>query len=397
MITFRNPLHPYVHELTDFATANSTNETLVVVPIAPELFLETHVGWMIVTALVIGTAALIGTLGNVLALRTCGNVLSSTLLGGHGGAVAGRRVLMENADLCEWIASFCAPACMSSMWNMCAISMNRYVLICKPHLYPRIYTFKSSILCCVGIWLLAHLLCMPNHVGWGRHRFSYEYYICTFDIVTHTYGIFYIMTGVIIPLVGVLFGYTAIFMKVHSVKKQIRNHQQSLLVGNKRVSIPTTPGGAVVVAGTATEEGAPNGVADTATEKPKKRPQKPGFTVDDVKLAKTLFAAFLIFLICWLPFAIFVVSHDPDEIPRWLYVIAIIMAHGNSAVNPILYGLTNERFRDGYRTILGLDRRAVGDKNIAAKRSMTYGHGLLPDTNSAGASIRTHSRRESAV
>ncbi|OWA51757.1 putative Melatonin receptor type 1A [Hypsibius exemplaris] len=368
----------------------------------PYLYLEHHFGWMVVTALVIGLAAVVGTLGNILiilavccvrTLRTCGNIFVVNLSLADMivtvfidpmnvvGAVAGRRVLMEDPVLCEWVASFCAPACMSSMWNMCAISLNRYVLICKPHLYPTIYTVKSSIACCLFIWLLAHLLCMPNHIGWGQNRFNQEYYLCSFDMVTHTYGIFYIMTGVIIPLVGVLFGYTAIFLKVRSVKMQIRQHQKSL--ATKTTTTETT-----------------TGVNDAAAEVKKKRPQKPGFTVDDVKLAKTLFAAFLVFLICWLPFALFVLAHEPDAIPRWIYVIAIIMAHGNSAVNPILYGMTNEKFREGYRTILGLNRRVEDGKS--ARRDQTFGHGMLPDATSMGASTRVgrtsvDSRKDSRV
>ena len=39
-------------------------------------------------------------------------------------------------------------------------------------------------------------------------------------------------------------------------------------------------------------------------------------------------------------------------------MIAIILAHGNSSINFILYGLTNERFRQGYRYVLGLQKDA---------------------------------------
>ena len=60
----------------------------------------------------------------------------------------------------------------------------------------------------------------------------------------------------------------------------------------------------------------------------------------------------------------FVLAHNPREIPGWLFVIAVIMAHGNSAVNPILYGMSNERFREGYRSVLGCTRRS---RSVAAE------------------------------
>ena len=73
---------------------------------------------------------------------------------------------------------------------------------------------------------------------------------------------------------------------------------------------------------------------------------------------------------CWildlsrLPFALFVLAHQPKVIPKWLYVVAIIMAHGNSAVNPILYGLTNKKFRDGYRKVLGMKSSIVPNPRL---------------------------------
>jgi hypothetical protein len=88
--------------------------------------------------------------------------------------------------------------------------------------------------------------------------------------------------GVLIPLVGVLFGYTSIFLKVRAVKAQIRLHQQSVLISRAAADASSQP-----------ED------EDTKKIKKKTRPQKPGFTHDDVKLAKTLFAAFLVFFICW--------------------------------------------------------------------------------------------------
>jgi hypothetical protein len=88
------------------------------------------------------------------------------------------------------------------------------------------------------------------------------------------------MMGVIIPLIGVLFGYTAIFLKVRSVKRMVRHHQQGF---RKRISNSILN---------------PNAPAATSFAQPA-RSQKPGFTQDDVKLAKTLFAAFLVFFVCW--------------------------------------------------------------------------------------------------
>lgn len=46
--------------------ASSFNDTMVLVTEHVYLYLEDHVGWMVITAVIIGLAAIIGTLGNVL-------------------------------------------------------------------------------------------------------------------------------------------------------------------------------------------------------------------------------------------------------------------------------------------------------------------------------------------
>ena len=83
-------------------------------------------------------------------------------------------------------------------------------------------------------------------------------------------------------MTGVLFGYAKIFMKVSGVKLQLRQHQQRVLDASANF------------AGTASE-----GIPDSQSNAKRQRQKKPGYTRDDVKLAKTLFAAFIVFLICW--------------------------------------------------------------------------------------------------
>ncbi|GAU92524.1 hypothetical protein RvY_04595 [Ramazzottius varieornatus] len=373
----------------------------------PMLYLERAENYplMVITTLLLSLSAIIGTLGNLLiigaicmvrSLRTTGNifvlnlaladVVVTLLIDPFNavGAAAGRHVLMHNFTLCNFVASVCAPACLSSMWNMCAISINRYFFICKSPLYPRIFTVRNSILCCLLIWVMSHLFHLPNHTGWGMDRFNHDYYLCTFDIVVHSYAIFYIMMGVIIPLIGVLFGYTSIFIKVRGVRSKLRQHRMKQLV--QPASGPTDRGSKLVpTQSTSMNENSASEIQEARTAlagRRTRRPPKADFKSEDVKLAKTLFAAFLVFFLCWLPFALFVLAHQPKEIPGWMYVLAIIMAHGNSAVNPILYGLTNENFRNGYRMVLGMRGNSVNDaKGRTVSRSdkrTPADHGSMP-------------------
>ena len=70
-----------------------------------------------------------------------------------------------------------------------------------------------------------------------------------------------------------------------------------------------------------------------------------------------------------LPTVFLIIAHNPPSVPGWIYVLmGTIMAHGNSAVNPILYGFSNEKFREGYRQVLTCGRHS-GQISDAASTS----------------------------
>jgi hypothetical protein len=79
--------------------------------------------------------------------------------------------------------------------------------------------------------------------------------------------------GVLVPLVGVLFGYAGIFRKVRSVKLQMRQHRLR------------QPANAIK--------------AEIAPQDSHDAPPLNNFNQDDIRLAKTLFLAFLVFFVCW--------------------------------------------------------------------------------------------------
>ena len=71
-----------------------------------------------------------------------------------------------------------------------------------------------------------------------------------------------------------------------------------------------------------------------------------------VRLARTLFCIFVVFLICWMPNTLFVLIDYKDELPVRAYAFSITIAHINSSINFILYGVTHREFRKGYVAIL---------------------------------------------
>ena len=112
------------------------------------------------------------------------------------------------------------------------------------------------------------------------------------------------MMGVVIPLIGVLFGYTCIFLKVRSVRLKIRTHRINQLATGANSSTVKDPHTEPKTRWTRPTTSAPSGADGAQTRigpssTKGRRPAKPDFKQEDVKLAKTLFAAFLVFFISW--------------------------------------------------------------------------------------------------
>jgi hypothetical protein len=67
-----------------------------------------------------------------------------------------------------------------------------------------------------------------------------------------------------------------------------------------------------------------------------------------LRLAKGLFAAFLLFTVCWLPYGLIVKVDFEDKLPRSAVMFTMAIAHLNSSLNPVLYGIFNSAFKRGY-------------------------------------------------
>ncbi|XP_077863871.1 LOW QUALITY PROTEIN: melanopsin-B-like [Saccoglossus kowalevskii] len=76
-----------------------------------------------------------------------------------------------NSDLCEVISFVCVTSCIASLWNIMAISVNRYIHICKSK-YKQIFSFRNTILMCILIWIISALVDLPNFMNWGGHRYD---------------------------------------------------------------------------------------------------------------------------------------------------------------------------------------------------------------------------------
>ena len=66
-----------------------------------------------------------------------------------------------------------------------------------------------------------------------------------------------------------------------------------------------------------------------------------------LNLAKGLFASFMLYTLCWMPYGLVVLINFYDQFPRSVMMFSMVLGHLNSSLNPIVYFIFNSAFRRG--------------------------------------------------
>uniref|UniRef100_A0A3Q2NX84 Adenosine receptor A1 n=1 Tax=Fundulus heteroclitus TaxID=8078 RepID=A0A3Q2NX84_FUNHE len=205
----------------------------------------------------------------------------------------------------------------SSILALLAIAIDRYLRVKIPTRYKRVVTPRRAGLAVVICWLLAFIVGLTPMFGWNnlkhlQENSSFHNITCKFEnVISMDYMVYFNFFGCVLPPLLLMLGiYVEIFYMIH---KQLNN---------KKIT--------------------------SSYSDPNKYYDK------ELSLAKSLFLVLFLFAISWLPLhtinciTLFCSSCYKPQI--FLY-IAILLSHGNSAVNPIIYAFRIKKFRTAFRKI----------------------------------------------
>lgn len=214
--------------------------------------------------------------------------------------------------LCITIASLCLTACFCAFFSLTMLSINRYVYLCHNSWYDRLYGRKACITLCIICWVIAFLLELPNYFGWGGHYFDKQSHQCAWDRTNSLSYNLLVSIGLIgFPLGLMTVCYLLIFGHIWNTKKNLY-------------------------------------IIDT-----EKSEQMGKIMKETARTSKTLFGIFVVFVVCWTPYAIVIAIDAENKLAFEVHLMITLMAHMHSSCNFVIYCIANKKFRATLARILG--------------------------------------------
>ncbi|CAH1249358.1 OPN1LW [Branchiostoma lanceolatum] len=128
------------------------------------------------------------------------------------------------------------------------VSIDRYLVICKPHA-DVLSRLRLKIILAV-VWLFSALYGLPPLVGWSKYEYHQGTFHCSPDWTVLSYRLTCIFLGLAVPSTAILYCYTAIFKFVRQNHRKLKAWRdkgtevrgsatlQTAVEPSKRLSIP---------------------------------------------------------------------------------------------------------------------------------------------------------------
>ncbi len=257
---------------------------------------------------------------------------------------------------CRIFTSFDVVTATASIWNLCVISIDRFLAVSKPVWYSTRRTPRTALMSISAAWLLSAMLAVLPAILIDGLQTDDNKYACVpekdtaFLLMSSTF-VFYI------PCFITLSFYQRV-LRIVTVqsKRRIRpvagesasqKSQASRLSIAQEVSLnaSTAPG-----ANETTESGAPASGTTHSTE------GRNAISLAGEKKTLTVLLVVLgCFILCWLPFFIFLTSQGLCTkcamTPKAFHAVRWL-GWCNSILNPVLYSIFNRDFREAFKRIL---------------------------------------------
>ena len=264
--------------------------------------------------------------------------------------------LPEVVWLCA-VSAFMLFMCIAvSLFNLAAISFNRFILITQPYeIYQNFFSWYKVGLMVFSTWSIPFgmllVLFLNDYVDFGYDK---KYADCSNMDETFEYTMMFGFLVYLVPLTIIITSYASVFkhIKRHFKKMKVNelnsiSHISGLMprLNNRDIShqgIPPTSSNDMSVLQSSSVQGLVQSEREPSLLAPpgaSRRLDK--ITRRDIKITKNLFIVVIIFFLCFTPY--FIIQFIPSLYKLNVYAGIFVIA--NSAINPIVYARRHPHFK----------------------------------------------------
>lgn len=197
---------------------------------------------------------------------------------------------------------------IGAILTLCAISIQKYIAVVYAMRF--IVTRKHAMMMVASVWVISMALAAGPLFGWSRYVYQPGRHQCSTpvpkDKATLSHMGMLLGFGYIIPLATMLFCYGRLYC---TTRKHLRRLQKTAIAES--------------------------------------------VSVTEADLINTLVLVLLAFILCWLPFVVYIsygITQKP--VPYYLPTVAFLFGYGNSALNPVIYALRHHSFRKAFKELV---------------------------------------------
>ena len=278
---------------------------------------------------------------------------------------------------CVALGYFTILSFIASVMSLGMIAINRYFYIVKWNTYTITFTRRKALLYAAGVWFLSMSLASPPLFGWAEYRFIPGKSYCFVYWPSNIYFMYFMITVCFFgPLLVMAFSYYNILnftrnlkMKVEALRDNLTPpplQQQQEPEKKDKAQEKSAPiiieldGDEIELAqiemhncdnpGTIKVCSEADRVKSLEIKSQLSRNVKWKLSPEEEKMTNTFLLVLALFIICWAPFAItmFFDVYYPRPLPRVINIVSLLLGYLNSMCNPILYGMRNAVFKQGF-------------------------------------------------
>jgi len=270
--------------------------------------------------------------------------------------ITGRWLFGDTA--CVALGFFTILSFIASVMSLGMIAINRYFYIVKWNTYKKTFSKKKSLLYAAAVWVVSISLASPPLFGWAEYRFIPGKSYCFVYWPSDVYFMYFMISVCFFgPLSAIAFSYYNILTFTKNLKRRIAVSRNNLApppqleapLAGKETQNSNHPDNKLDRDMADSERPQVNRLSHCKLDL-KSKSEEFQLTPEETKMTNTVLLVVALFVICWAPFAItmFFDVYHPRPLPRVVDIAALLLGYLNSMCNPILYGLRNSAFKQGF-------------------------------------------------